>query len=191
MATLPRCRWAPLDEAVGLRDRRMVKLLYGSQMAALKALHQAKRGDLLATMREMPDYTFKVGAAGQPDDILGFSEGTPVQGTSCLMLKMRRGVYTSGGAAAQLKWELGSPVLGLLLRRYAPHDTYEVGPHMHSSHLNQTKSAQAVMQCSALGAAALSCLPAVRFMTNLGGNHWRASKGFTFVSPHELPFLHY
>ena len=25
----------------------------------------------------------------------------------------------------QLKWELGSPVFGLLLRRYAPHDTYE------------------------------------------------------------------
>ena len=28
----------------------------------------------------------------------------------------------------QLKWELGSPVLGLILRRYAPHDTYEAGP---------------------------------------------------------------
>jgi hypothetical protein len=26
----------------------------------------------------------------------------------------------------QLKWELGSPLFGLILRRYAPHDTYEV-----------------------------------------------------------------
>ena len=29
---------------------------------------------------------------------------------------------------AQLRWELGSPVFGMLLRRYAPHDTYEVRP---------------------------------------------------------------
>ena len=28
----------------------------------------------------------------------------------------------------QLKWELGSPIFGLILRRYAPHDTYEVCP---------------------------------------------------------------
>lgn len=49
-----------MDEAVSLRDRRMVKLLYSAQVAGLKALHRAKRGDLLATMREMPDYTFKV-----------------------------------------------------------------------------------------------------------------------------------
>jgi len=28
----------------------------------------------------------------------------------------------------QLRWELGSPVFGLLLRKYAPHDTYEVRP---------------------------------------------------------------
>ena len=28
--------------------------------------------------------------------------------------------------SAQLRWELGSPVFGMLLRRYAPHDTYEV-----------------------------------------------------------------
>lgn len=27
--------------------------------------------------------------------------------------------------SAQLKWELGSSVLGLLLRKYAPHDVYE------------------------------------------------------------------
>ena len=27
----------------------------------------------------------------------------------------------------QLKWELGSPLFGLILRRYAPHDIYEVG----------------------------------------------------------------
>jgi hypothetical protein len=26
----------------------------------------------------------------------------------------------------QLQWELGSPVFGFLLRKYAPHDTYQV-----------------------------------------------------------------
>ena len=33
--------------------------------------------------------------------------------------------------SAQLRWELGSPVFGLLLRRYAPHDTYEVRAWQH------------------------------------------------------------
>ena len=28
-------------------------------------------------------------------------------------------------SCVQLKWELGSPVLGMLLRKYAPHDVYE------------------------------------------------------------------
>ena len=36
----------------------------------------------------------------------------------------------------QLKWELGSPLFGLLLRRYAPHDIYEVCimPHVSCHH---------------------------------------------------------
>lgn len=32
------------------------------------------------------------------------------------------------GECLQLKWELGSPVFGMLLRTVAPHDTYEVSP---------------------------------------------------------------
>ena len=54
-------KWAPIDEAVALRDRRMVRLLHAADVTALKAEHRAKRGDLLASMRSMPDYTFKVG----------------------------------------------------------------------------------------------------------------------------------
>lgn len=54
-------RWMPLDEAVSARDRRMVKLLHVADVTAMKAANRAKRGDLLTSMRDMPDYTFKVG----------------------------------------------------------------------------------------------------------------------------------
>lgn len=40
----------------------------------------------------------------------------------------------------QLKWELGSPVLGMLLRKYAPTDTYEVA---HSLPLMSTEEQNA------------------------------------------------
>ncbi|CAL8467988.1 g7526 [Coccomyxa elongata] len=77
-------RWEPIDEAISLRDRTMVKLLLAAEVAAFKAEQKAKRAALLQTMRDLDDFTFK------------------------------------------LKWELGSPLFGLILRRYAPHDTYEV-----------------------------------------------------------------
>ncbi len=54
-------RWLPVDEAVALRDRRMVKVLHGAEVQQIKALHKAKRGALLQTMAEMDDFTFKVG----------------------------------------------------------------------------------------------------------------------------------
>ena len=54
-------RWLPIDEAVALRDRRMVKLLHAAEVQQVKALHKAKRGALLQTMAEMNDVTFKVG----------------------------------------------------------------------------------------------------------------------------------
>lgn len=53
-------KWMPLDEAVSLRDRRMVKLLHGAEISQIKALHKAKRGALLKTMQDMEDVTFKV-----------------------------------------------------------------------------------------------------------------------------------
>jgi ankyrin repeat protein len=53
-------RWTALDDAISMRDRRMVRLLYAAELAAIKAHHKAKRGALLQTMREMPDYSFKV-----------------------------------------------------------------------------------------------------------------------------------
>ena len=53
-------KWMPLDEAVSLRDRRMVKLLHGAEYSQIKALHKAKRGALLKTMQDMEDVTFKV-----------------------------------------------------------------------------------------------------------------------------------
>lgn len=57
--------------------------------------------------------------------------------------------------SAQLRWELGSPVFGMLLRRYAPHDTYEVRPWQHKSiYMLPTFCAAVTWQ--------LSCL--IRFM---------------------------
>ena len=53
-------KWMPLDEAVSLRDRRMVKLLHSADIQQMKALHRAKRGALLQTMQDMDDFTFKV-----------------------------------------------------------------------------------------------------------------------------------
>ena len=53
-------KWMPLDEAVSLRDRRMVKLLHAAEIGQIKALHKAKRGALLRTMQDMEDVTFKV-----------------------------------------------------------------------------------------------------------------------------------
>ena len=38
---------------------------------------------------------------------------------------------TSFVTAVQINWQLGSAVFGLLLRRYAPHDTYTVSRHLH------------------------------------------------------------
>lgn len=37
---------------------------------------------------------------------------------------------TSSITAVQINWQLGSAVFGLLLRRYAPHDTYTVSRHL-------------------------------------------------------------
>ena len=54
-------RWLPIDEAVALRDRRMVRVLHAAEVQTIKALHKAKRGALLQTMAKMANFTFKVG----------------------------------------------------------------------------------------------------------------------------------
>lgn len=54
-------KWMPIDEAVSLRDRAMVKLIHEADAQQIKALHKAKRGALLQTMKNMDDFTFKVG----------------------------------------------------------------------------------------------------------------------------------
>ena len=65
-------RWLPIDEAVALRDRRMVKVLHAAEVQTIKALHKAKRGALLQTMAKMDDFTFKVGC---PDDAIDMYGG--------------------------------------------------------------------------------------------------------------------
>ena len=54
-------RWEPIDEAISLRDRAMVKLLLLAEVTAFKAEQKAKRAALLQTMRDLDDFTFKVG----------------------------------------------------------------------------------------------------------------------------------
>ncbi|KAF6263147.1 GPCR-chaperone-domain-containing protein [Scenedesmus sp. NREL 46B-D3] len=78
--------WVPLDEACAARSTACARLLQRALLAEVKGEMKAKRGQLLDTMRSMPDYSL------------------------------------------QLKWQVGSslPGLGMLLRRYAPHDTYTV-----------------------------------------------------------------
>lgn len=52
--------WTAMDEATALADRRLVRILHTAEVAAVKAELKSKRGLLLQTMREMPDYSFKV-----------------------------------------------------------------------------------------------------------------------------------
>lgn len=76
--------WTALEEAAGLQDEDMVRLLYQAATAAAKAEMKERRALLLASLHELPDYHMTI------------------------------------------KWELGSNIFGILLRRYAPHDTYTV-----------------------------------------------------------------
>jgi hypothetical protein len=62
-------RWEPVDEAISLRDRPMVKLLTAADIAAFKAEQKAKRKALLQTMRDIDDFTFKVWAQRGKDGL--------------------------------------------------------------------------------------------------------------------------
>ena len=55
--------WTALEEAVALRDRGLVFALHSAELAAIKADMKAKRGQLLQTMVELPNYNFKVAPA--------------------------------------------------------------------------------------------------------------------------------
>jgi hypothetical protein len=78
-------KWHPAYiDAKALRRPPALQVLHAASLAAVRASMKAKRRELLAAMRVMPDYSMN------------------------------------------LSWRLGSavPGLGLLLRRYAPADTY-------------------------------------------------------------------
>ena len=47
-----------------MRDRSMVRILHGSDLARLKAELKAKKGDMLETMRGMPYASFRVCSPG-------------------------------------------------------------------------------------------------------------------------------
>ena len=131
-------RWTPLDEAVSLKDKGMVMLLHARETATTKADLKAKKGDLLRSLTEMPDYSFQVGNWRSPLIHLFLQSDVPCLSRHAFSRRASSLCRTwlvalRGVLHLQLKWELGSPVLGLLLRKYAPNDTYEVRftPHLH------------------------------------------------------------
>lgn len=55
-----RDRWTPLDDAITLKDKELVKVLHTRQTAAIKAELKSKKGQLLESLRSMPDVSFQV-----------------------------------------------------------------------------------------------------------------------------------
>lgn len=53
-------RWTPVEEAVSLRDKELVKLLYARETSLLKAEMKAKKSDLLKSLEDIPDLSFQV-----------------------------------------------------------------------------------------------------------------------------------
>ncbi len=100
-------RWEPVDEAISLRDRAMVKLLIAADVAAFKAEQKAKRAALLQTMRDLDDFTFKVQAQKQ-------AQLYSCRLSGCVIL-------TSGLPAAEMG--AGKPPVGL--------DPQEICPTRH------------------------------------------------------------
>lgn len=75
-------KWTPLDDAIALKDHKMIRMLLEQHRMEIKKERKARKPRLLAVMHELPDFFMA------------------------------------------LRWELRSPLFGLLLRRYAPDDTY-------------------------------------------------------------------
>ena len=75
-------KWTPLDDAIALKDHKMIRMLLERHRMELKQERKARKPRLVAVMHELPNFSMA------------------------------------------LRWELGSPLFGLLLKRYAPDDTY-------------------------------------------------------------------
>ncbi|CAD7700140.1 unnamed protein product [Ostreobium quekettii] len=76
--------WTALDEAISMKNRALVTLLYKYGVQEIKDELKGAKQQLLKTLSGMPDYSM------------------------------------------ELTWQLGSPVLGFLLRKWAPYDTYTI-----------------------------------------------------------------
>ncbi len=122
--------WSALDEALSTGHADVAALIQRGMAAEVKALVKAKKAQLLATMEELPDYSMQVGSRAAR-----WQQGAGRQGAACAA----RATGRPGGRAprsppacrrprAQLSWQLDSsvPGIGLLVRRYAPSDTYHI-----------------------------------------------------------------
>ena len=109
-------RWTPLDEAVALRDREAAVLLLGRLKADAKAELKAKKASLVATLAALPDFRLKARRAKRRWGWCIRSPSSPA----------RRTPRPPHPPRAQLRWELGSPLFGLLLKSFAPDDCYHL-----------------------------------------------------------------
>lgn len=105
-------------------------------LADAKLAKKEKKRQLVEVMeRDLPDFRMQASCRPWGDAVreAGGSGGPERRGRPphaagrprCTALKQRRDPPPDG-PASQLRWELGSPLFGLLLRHFAPDDTYTV-----------------------------------------------------------------
>jgi hypothetical protein len=117
-----------------------VQLLYEAMAADLKRELKAKKADLMTKLADMPDSQLQARAcdckAASSDahwalTLLSASMHA-LRNVSRHKRQLQKPGLTQSNSNAtrlawhvQIKWELGSPIFGFLLRKYAPHDTYQ------------------------------------------------------------------
>ena len=52
--------WTALDEAISLKDARMVTVLYRHRMSELKSVYKSKKIELIDNLSNMPDFKMQV-----------------------------------------------------------------------------------------------------------------------------------
>ena len=107
-------------------------LSFSRLLADAKLAKREKKAALVAIMRDqLPDFAMQVGWAGVAGEL------SAVQSCPRSAPRLLRGVWRAASPTqpctiatptclSQLRWELGSPLFGLLLRHYAPDDTYQL-----------------------------------------------------------------
>lgn len=107
----------------------------------MKATMKAKRKGLVESMCDMPDHNLSVSGPDSPH-CRCISQKRLDQKAAWQSNRYTQQLWVAVQSQAaivcicmlQLQWELGSPVFGFLLRKYAPHDTYQARPPHFTHH---------------------------------------------------------